>query len=241
MHNQHLADQIWSKHTKRGTRGRKFIGLSTAAAAMSGVAIITLWPQPALAIQDVAKATLSFKTIRWTQLDEGTIRDLGSGKPATVAAFSNTVHHFASYDPLEIRQRVEPSRQWTGTRRSTLPVPWKQNGKVKKAMMPAYFFEPGPSKNLSEGDLAWKIGEFLNVRAFFERGDKQEKTEYLGKPAIKFHTREERKYTVSDHTVLADPKTKRMIYHRIVITRPTGEQIYLREQKNFVYDGPQPK
>lgn len=237
-----LAAQIWDRHRNRVKRNRRLAGLGSVGAVVTVAAMVTLWPRPALAFQDVVKATMNFRSISWKQLDEGTIRDLGSTNPKTVKPFSQRIHHYASYDKLDLQQRIEPSSTWKSLRKFKLPVPFKQkDGSIKKLMMPAYAYEPGPSKNLDKSDLYMHLGQFINIKSYFQRGDKQEETEYLGRPAIKFHYREVGKHVETEDTILADPVTKRMIYRRYAVTRVSGERLFLREQSDFVYDGPKPK
>lgn len=241
MQNDQLANRIWDRHTKRAARHRRVLSLGGTGLALALVGSATLWPRPALAFQDMTKATLKFKSISWKQLDEGTVRDMGSSNPATVPHFKYVIHHYAKIDPPDLQQRVEPSKTWMGMHKFEMLVPFKhKDGSIKKVMSPGFGYKPGPSKGVTEEDLRWNITQFINFEGYFPKDHKPEETEYKGRRAVKFHSRQEGKHIVRDDTILADPNTKRMIYRRFEVTRPTGERLFLREQSDFVYDGPRP-
>lgn len=236
-----MADRIWERHQARSRRNRKIIAFGSAGAVAAVVMAVTLYPRPALAVQDVAKATKAFRTISWKQLEAGTIRDLGSSNPKTVAAFSKTVHHYVSLKPMDIQLRVEPSKTWKGLRKWKLPIPFKQkDGSIKKMMMPAFGYYPGPAKNLTKDDMVWHTEQVLNSMMAFARSEKQEEVDYLGRPAIKFHLHEAGKYIETDQVMLADAQTKRLVYRKVEVKRLSGEQLFIREQSDFVYDAPRP-
>lgn len=252
MQSNQLSDAIWDRFETRRKRIRKAVGTGSAMAVIGIGVAMTAWPRPALAIQEVKQAMEDFNSVQWVQDEEGTIRDMGSDDPAVIPAFHQIVGHYASYQPADIQVSVIKSgnffpnqtvklNTWMGTTRTNMMgmVSIQDQPPVKR-MTFSYTPAVGPSKNLGKWDIDQACNEMMSLKNFVSHVAPAESTQFQGKKAVRFHIREDGAKIVVDDVVIADPATKRMIYRRFEVTRPTGERLFLRELKDFRYDEPSP-
>lgn len=241
MRNEELANRIWDRHSSRLGRTRRTIAFATGATALMAIGMAGFWPKPALAYQDVAKATLNFNSIQWTQNDEGTIRDLGSSNPKTVPAFRQSQRFYARLAPTELQMRSGAKGVWKGLDVKIVPLKTVRNGKPTVLNVQSFHFKVGPSKGLTEKDIRLYAGDFTFTSEFLmKNGSKGTEATLEGRPAIRFSSLVKGKYIVSEDEIYADPKTKRLMFRRFTVSRPTGKRLFTRTISDVIYNGPPP-
>lgn len=241
MRNEELANRIWDRHSSRLGRTRRTIAFATGATALMAIGAAGFWPKPALAYQDVAKATLNFNSIQWTQNDEGTIRDLGSSNPKTVLAFRQSQRFYARLAPVELQMRSGAKGVWKGMEVRMVPLKIVRNGKQEIQKVQSFHFKVGPSKGLAEENVRDFAGDFTFTSEYLmKRGTTGVETTLDGKPAIRFSSVVKGKYIVSEDEIYADPKTKRLIFRKFTVSRLTGQRLFTRTISDVIYNGPPP-
>lgn len=244
MRTEELVDRIWNRHSRRIARNRRAVVLSTGAVSLIAIGAAGFWPRPALAYQDVAKATLKFNSIQWTQKDEGTIRDLGSPNPKIVPAFRHLQRFYARLDPADLQIRHGSPGVWKGMEVRMIPVKPIPNGRSDSVQLKvqSFHFKIGPSKNLTAKDVRSFAGDFTFTSEFLmKEGTKGTETTFDGRPAIRFSSVEKGTHIISEDEIFADPKSKRLVFRKFTVSRPSGERLFTRVISDIIYNGPPPK
>jgi hypothetical protein len=242
-----LSHRIWSEMGRRKRLQRRVLTGALGAFLIGATGAVVLWPKPAFAFQEVKQATLNFRTVRWTETDEGVIRDLGSNLPKRIPFFSIKREHFVSRDPLDVREKWDTWGEWRGLKSFFLPVKFREKGKIVTRMSPAHEYVQGPSSGVTMDDVKRAMGQFISFgslsKAIEERkiADTGKATTFQGKDVVAFGSENNSKYGSSLQTWYADSKSRRLVYYRLEIFDAERNRIYFRTVSNIHYDEPPPK
>ncbi len=249
-----LADRIWIESRRRARRNANLgrVVLSICGVIIVGGAIV--WPRSAFAIQEVEQATQDFNTVRWTEHDEGVIRDLGSPNPKRVPFFSSTRQHFVSRKPLDVRAKWDTWNEWRGLQQTIEPVKVRVGNKtvVKKLLRRRY--QVGASKGLTAADIAMELSSFSFLAYQWDPREKRyrqadldamgwtrnDRVAFGNRTVVGFESRHLFGKNEVAVKLYADPKSKRMVFYRLEYFAPDGSRIYLRTLTDIRYDAPAP-
>lgn len=249
-----LADRIWSESRRRAKRNANF---GRAVLSLCGVAVIgsaIVWPRSAFAIQEVEHATRDFNSVRWSEHDEGVIRDLGSPNPKRVPFFSSTRQHFVSRKPLDVRSKWDTWNEWRGLQQSIEPVKVRVGNKTVVQKLLRSRYQVGASKGLNAADIAMELSSFSFSAYQWDPREKRYREADLDamgwarNDAVEFGDRTvvgfESRHPFGKNEVIiklyADPQSKRMVFYQLEYFAPDGSRIYLRTLTDIRYDEPAP-
>lgn len=252
--NDRLADRIWTETRRRARRTANLVRTALCLGGSVVVAGAIVWPRPAFALQDVKRATGAFNTVRWTEHNEGVIRDMGSSNPKRVPFFSSTCKHFVSRMPLDVRMNWDTWNEWRGLQQTLEPVKMRVGDKTVTRKLITRRYRVGASHGLTPADIAMELSSFSFTAYQWDPKAKQyrkadldaagwardDHAVYEGRPVVGF----ERRHAFGENEValkiFADTESKRMVFYQLEYFAPDRSRIFLRTLTDIRYDEPAP-